>query len=780
MRILNSNTLIDISKHSDSVIKLADFINQSQQKIFYSSLATIDESTSINDVLTAFDKDLIKTVSSYEKIHSLLSTVNENHVVERLNNTEKNLRNIFKSSYNEATYTVHLPLIDLNLKAAFDKEAVRDLLITKMLDTSYKDFKKIIRKIDDIYKIDENTIQTKEDAIHFIGLYAERKKYEILLSKIKNLTNEFSDYREKTSNKNKTLIDNEITLNRAMIDSVIQNSTYFSKEEGLAQISNSHKKEFKKVENIYEKYIKQGKYLTAIEIDPDVSLDAITNVLDQLQEDINLNITKNFVLKFRKLGNYNANGLYMSNFNIVACDIKEPSALIHELTHLVDISNTEIYQQPYRNYIINKYKDLCDLDLFSEDQKKKSSYYFNDKEIIARLGEIAYLLIKYNYQNESFQEFTEKVKTAQEKDEGKNFRLVKKIDHYINNEGIFFGFKTLTSEHLNEIKNYYSTYFANSNENIKEISYLRENNEKRYVKKEKRNKKENIFKNSIYSGYSAGFMAEILDINKNKNYIDFEVFIKDICQNLAYLSRTEKKIYASDLNNQLDTLSAIADWASKQDTVTKTICLKNIYLLSKFSNENLKLTKNINKDYVGEDLTELHFKNVNEIKEQSDTNKGKIFLNERGKEILYKEIDKSLKSLIQSFQTTKEILSNLKEYDVLTYALFADNHLNKMVKENLDQDVFSKKYEDYLKDNLKALDDNGALKLIFINKDIGINIIKQSIDFLDLDYNSVTYSELKQKVNPDLPAVEQKKEEDLINKKSSKRNKKDDRQLSLF
>lgn len=781
MKILNSNTLIDISKHTDAVIKLAEFIAKSEQKIFYSSLVGIDETTTANDVLLNFDKDMIKTINTYEKIHSLLSTVDKNDKVERLENDQKDLKEIFKEYYNSSDKTIQLPEIKLELLKSFDKEEAKDTLSTALIGVSYKEFKKLLRKIDDIYKIDKDTIQNEEDSIYYLSLYGERKKYEVIVDAIKNLVGEFSDYRQSTSNVNKSLIDNQITMNRSMIDSVIQNSTYMSKEEGLVQLATSHKKNFKVIESIYEKHIKKGNLLSALEIDPDVSIEAISSILDQLEDEVKLNINKKFVLKFRKLGNYNANGLYIHKFNIVACDIKEPSALIHELTHLVDLSNSEIQNEPFRQYIVNKYKDLCDINLMNDFQQKKAKYYFNDDEIIARLGEISYLLKKYDYNGEEANVFFENVKLEQDKEEGKIFRLVKKIDFYIENSAIYFDFKELKKENLVELKNYYDSYFSKTNENIKDLSYMRDNRDKKYKKKEKREKTINIFKNSIYASFNEQFIKGSLDLNKKDPVIEFETLFKYICRDLKYLSRTEKKINIDDLNKQLNTLHAIAEWTAEQnDNKFKVDFLKNLYLLSTLSNDMIKITTNVNRDYEGSDLEELHFKNIEEIKEQKEISKGKSFLNHRGLAILYPEIERSMKTIIKSFQNTSEILKQLKESDTLTYAIFADGTVKTLIKENLDQNVFDKSYNEYIKENLKELDKIGALELIFINKNECINIIKDELDFLGLDYNTLTYQEIKKTINPNNPEIAETKEVELVNKKTSKKHKKDDRQLNLF
>lgn len=781
MKILNSNTLIDISKHTDAVIKLAEFIAKSEQKIFYSSLVGIDETTTANDVLLNFDKDMIKTINTYEKIHSLLSTVDKNDKVERLENDQKDLKEIFKEYYNGTDKTIQLPEIKLELLKPFDKEDAKDTLSTALIGVSYKEFKKLLRKIDDIYKIDKDTIQNEEDSIYYLSLYGERKKYEVIVDAIKNLVGEFSDYRQSTSNVNKSLIDNQITMNRSMIDSVIQNSTYMSKEEGLVQLATSHKKNFKIIESIYEKHIKKGNLLSALEIDPDVSIEAISSILDQLEDEVKLNINKKFVLKFRKLGNYNANGLYIHKFNIVACDIKEPSALIHELTHLVDLSNSEIQNEPFRQYIVNKYKDLCDINLMNDFQQKKAKYYFNDDEIIARLGEISYLLKKYNYNGEEANVFFENVKLEQDKEEGKVFRLVKKIDFYIENSAIYFDFKELKKENLVELKNYYDSYFSKTNENIKDLSYMRDNRDKKYKKKEKREKTINIFKNSIYASFNEQFIKGSLDLNKKDPVIEFETLFKYICRDLKYLSRTEKKINVDDLNKQLNTLHAIAEWTAEQnDNKFKVDFLKNLYLLSTLSNDMIKITTNVNRDYEGSDLEELHFKNIEEIKEQKEISKGKSFLNHRGLAILYPEIERSMKTIIKSFQNTSEILKQLKESDTLTYAIFADGRVKTLIKENLDQNVFDKSYSEYIKENLKELDKIGALELIFINKNECINIIKDELDFLGMDYNTLTYQEIKKTINPNNPEIAETKEVELVNKKTSKKHKKDDRQLNLF
>ena len=438
MKALTNNTLIAISKHTNKVLKMATYMAQSEQPMLLDNVYMIDDGTPQKEALELFQKDFDKTVDLIEKSHQLLSTVRGDHIVEQLDNNSKDIRDIFFDKYDPKLFTIQLPAITLNLKYALEKENVRDSISNAVLGIDYKTFKDFIKNCDKIYKLDEYSIETEEDAIEYLSSLAYREKYDVIVNKIKTIAGDFSEYRETLGLNNRNLIDNEITFTRSMIDSVMKNSTYITKEN-VEQLASSHKKNMPDVKQLYD-FVKNNNYISSIELDPDTNLKSVLDILLKT-EGLKMNIPEQFCLKCRKLGNYNANGLYLPRQHITAVDISNPSALIHELTHAADMSNPELYGHKLREEMVNKFSKRIDVNDLSV--KNKLSYYLSPNEVIARLGELSYILNKNEYNGESMGEFIAKVKDN-EKDYTSDFlNIAKPINEYLSRSNIYFNFEKL-------------------------------------------------------------------------------------------------------------------------------------------------------------------------------------------------------------------------------------------------------------------------------------------------------------------------------------------------
>ena len=280
----------------------------------------------------------------------------------------------------------------------------------------------------------------------------------------------------------KDLIDSKITSGRTMVDGILPNSTYISKTEGIYQVSSIHKKDNENIQELLEQIeeeIKISGYISGVEIDQDTDLEKFLFMIKKVSS-FHLNVDIEFELKTRKLGNYMANGIYYHNenlieqmgyhsdiYNIVSVDVNSPSSLIHELTHLIDLSNKDFKDTPERRAMVSHFKTK----LFIPDniERNMSKDYvdslFNHKEIIARLGEIGYLLNKVGYQGhqnkEELENFFKKVKMMEmmETAGDKEIPVVHSIDFYRKNSFMYFDIDNLKQEELLSIKEYYKSYY---------------------------------------------------------------------------------------------------------------------------------------------------------------------------------------------------------------------------------------------------------------------------------------------------------------------------------
>lgn len=94
-------------------------------------------------------------------------------------------------------------------------------------------------------------------------------------------------------------------------------------------------------------------------------------------------------LKFRKLGNYKATGIYFSHTKTIGIDYRYgKSSYIHEQAHHIDLNG-------YRNGRTKMISLLW--NYFNNRIYKRRDYFLKDEELIARAGEIGLLLIISRY-----------------------------------------------------------------------------------------------------------------------------------------------------------------------------------------------------------------------------------------------------------------------------------------------------------------------------------------------------------------------------------------------
>ena len=87
---------------------------------------------------------------------------------------------------------------------------------------------------------------------------------------------------------------------------------------------------------------------------------------------------------------FNLAGFQIHNYNIVSVDVNSPSSLIHELTHLIDLSNREFHDTPERRAMVSHFTKKLSLpeELSSNMSKDYIDALFNHKEVIARLEKL--------------------------------------------------------------------------------------------------------------------------------------------------------------------------------------------------------------------------------------------------------------------------------------------------------------------------------------------------------------------------------------------------------
>ena len=99
-------------------------------------------------------------------------------------------------------------------------------------------------------------------------------------------------------------------------------------------------------------------------------------------------------LRFRKLGNHHAIGLYYTWFRCICVDVRNPKSMVHEFMHMIDDGTLTGIRQDYLSIkddfskILNRYCYFIDKSGENLSGKYNKSYYKTPTEVFARCGEI--------------------------------------------------------------------------------------------------------------------------------------------------------------------------------------------------------------------------------------------------------------------------------------------------------------------------------------------------------------------------------------------------------
>lgn len=200
----------------------------------------------------------------------------------------------------------------------------------------------------------------------------------------------------------------EVVINLSYIQSSINyNKKYVKSLNGL------YSKSFQTKRNIPEKYLNIMRNTSLLEDFSFVEIDESVDIpkFKKIEKEFSV-VKKNLKLKkylkqipelrFRRLGQHKASGMYYPDYKCICVDITEPSSFIHELGHHIDLStgNTSRSMDSKFKILAIKYRkellesvSLSDMDT-QEYYKTKKSYYNTPTEIWARCFEIFLVKIK--------------------------------------------------------------------------------------------------------------------------------------------------------------------------------------------------------------------------------------------------------------------------------------------------------------------------------------------------------------------------------------------------
>jgi len=466
-------TLKDIKKSWKKVSLVAEFYHNKKAKevaLFSGSGYTVSVSGGDDvSLLKAVKKDLDGLAKQLHSIKDLYEAVNH---YDSFNKEEEEVKteinNLFKKSSLFA---------GIDLSKDLGKEDIKAKVYNLSLKLSRKSYLSAIK-----------TLEKREDEAPIVRTikYPLYKEAFEVLAKVQKLVKGYSVKRASLSENDRSKIDQDIFRNRAMADSVLKKSTYIN--NGKVE-NKAHKPDlavFRLAEKLYN-----HSFVGAVEIDPAADIKKVKEILAEL-EFLNLALHQKFFFKVRKLGNYNANGICFQELRIVAIDLDCSSSVIHEITHLID------YDLMSNDRYKTEREQLAAIFRNKMGQTAKEGYYKSTSEIIARLGEIAFLLML----------------------EDKNIvgtpkYLVKERQAYEDDSAIYFDFKNWGKIERKIVKEFYGQFFLGEKQlPAKEFSPLARKLKEKEAAKSSRGHSYKSFEKmmkDIYQGVTGDAIQEIID-----------------------------------------------------------------------------------------------------------------------------------------------------------------------------------------------------------------------------------------------------------------------------
>ena len=572
-QLISTETLEDISRHTNQIVRLAQFVSESKAKLVVDKTATLDENSDPFDLVTSLDADINLTVKMIKKLSLMMKSLDSDDRCTEFSADENDFKVLFPNHYNPEDKTLTVFGVKLNSIYDYSKmnnQEVKEELYCKIFSDVREDFdfKMYKKHLSTLKSMENNGAPTNSSTFDEALSYAMRKqsisKWRPFYSEVMKLVDKHHEIRLGFNDRSRSILDESIYSSRAMIYSVIKNSTYINKKE-VVQLSSKHKGDDRLIHQVSE-LVSEIDCLRAVEIDPDASLLKFHDQLIELKK-MNLDVPDAFELKVRKLGNYSFSGVYAqrgdanspglvfepgfssNKMQIIAFEADCPWVLPHEIAHFRDREQDDV-----RAKVVKHFGSKIDRQLLSEVIPKHVDYFCNDREIIARIGEIGFLLNDFGYENgQSVDEFAEKVRTASltENETGEkinyNVRLNKPIDFYLAennqiNESIYFSFKDWTPFELELIRDYTHGFFYKNDPAINQ--QLKENlasgkldsttytspGKTRVVKRRKFTESEKV--RALFGKIEPANLGEVYKVGMENGYFSPSEYLTELSANL--------------------------------------------------------------------------------------------------------------------------------------------------------------------------------------------------------------------------------------------------------
>lgn len=490
------NNLLNIRKHSSALARLIATVQLKEHGVecyFDQASEAINMRASRSEVLEALDKDISKTADVLFNGQSIINSIKDGRVRE-FDSIYNTVDDVFGLTFDRDENTITLSGVVFNISqaTAYTKAQLKEMILKGIFGIERSELSGVLKTLVRY----EETQDEYEKAI----LYPSTILADKIISKVVQQDMAFASVRRGMTHEEKSAFDT--TFSRTGIDGVIQNSTFIS-AKGVEQLAPAHKM-YDTKELDFLLTAGRLKYIEAVEIDGDGDVAKMEKLVKQIEQ-LKLNASFKFTLKARKLGNYSARGLFMQSQLIVAEDVRDTTAILHEIGHLIHL--VDFSQDNFVNYLISK---LTPMVTVPEELASKTAYYLEPTEVVARACEIAGLFAK------------EAGDETLSNDEG--FALIKSRAFYEAFSGIYFDFHEFDETTKQELLALYELFYqsekgtrpANIDNFVKiDTRFKRVEKEKSFhnFMNELKNKKERELR-ALYSLVNSEAIASIFENRK--------------------------------------------------------------------------------------------------------------------------------------------------------------------------------------------------------------------------------------------------------------------------
>lgn len=498
--LIQTSTLLDIARHSNKVIRISQYMLNTEAPFLIEKMAFLDSQSDPVDIVEALDNDLGVTANMIKSVALMVESLTPEHMAPELKSEESDFRQLFPQHYNAETQTLSLFGLDVQKNGDWSRRPASEIKARlyqaafASLQEQYpiEQYKKHVSLLKALSIAPRPGQDSKFfESLSYAGSLAQVRRWDDFYRFAMAQVGRFHEYRKSMTPRDRELVDDKIYSGRTMLYGVVKTSTFITKANGLEQLSSRHKEQKAVIDKIIG-LVKDINCIRAVEIDQDASPSKIHDMLIDIKW-MNLDFPDAFELKARKLGQYRFSGYYVKSktvneglipmmgvssaeLQLIAMDLSSPSVLAHELTHFRDKQET-----PFRTEIIEHFRAKMDLaPLVEAGYPVETAYWENPREILARIGEVGFLLNQYGYQeNESLQAFAERVRVGEAHDPHQSEKMEYSvaatfpIDYYlgVNNpfcQQVYFNMQSWTPAELSIVRDYTRSFFYSPDQKIQE------------------------------------------------------------------------------------------------------------------------------------------------------------------------------------------------------------------------------------------------------------------------------------------------------------------------